>query len=141
MFKRISFVKFIETNQIDSCQDKAIIHWDYSKVELSHSFLDAFEEVHKKRQLFFYLFVLQNFLLVNNFQIAFIWEYSYFYFFSKKRTLCCIQLIWTSYFLMRSILVHLPFLNRTFWKGLVKTFFLLTFWKTTLNHYNQLRHL
>ena len=84
MFKRISFVKFIETNQIESCQDKAIIHWDYSKVELSHSFLDAFEEVHKKRQLFFYLFVLQNFLLVNNFQIAFIWEYSYFYFFSKK---------------------------------------------------------
>ena len=72
MFKRISFVKFIETNQIESCQEKAIIHWDYSKVELSHSFLDAFEEVHKKRQLFFYLFVLQNFLLVNNFQIAFI---------------------------------------------------------------------
>ena len=84
MFKRISFVKFIETNQIDSCQDKAIIHWDYSKVELSHSFLDAFEEVHKKRQLFFDLFVLCEFLLVNNFQIAFFFL-KLFLLFSKKK--------------------------------------------------------
>ena len=84
MFKRISFVKFIETNQIESCQDKAIIHWDYSKVELSHSFLDAFEEVHKKRQLFFDLFVLCEFLLVNNFQIAVFFLKAIFTFFKKE---------------------------------------------------------
>ena len=84
MFKRVSFVKFIETNQIESCQDKAIIHWDYSKVELSHSFLDAFEEVHKKRQLFFDLFVLCKFLLVNNFQIAVFFLKAIFTFFKKE---------------------------------------------------------
>ena len=137
---RISFAKCIETNQIDSCQEKPVIQWDYLKVELSHSFLDAFEEVHKKRQLFFYLFVLQNFLLVNNFQIAFIWEYSYFYFFSKKNFVLHLTHL-NKLFPNAFDLGAFPFSEPHFWKGLVKTFFLLTFWKTTLNHYNQLRHL
>ena len=81
---RISFAKCIETNQIDSCQEKPIIQWDYLKVELSHSFLDAFEEVHKKRQLFFDLFVLCEFLLVNNFQIAVFFLKAIFTFFKKE---------------------------------------------------------